>query len=322
VYAVWNDAATTVTLDAADANPRYDLVCARIRDNDPGVGNAVSVVDFTVIKGDPSPTPADKAIPTDGSYLVLARVRVPGGSFTTVLPSSIDDLRAQAVALGGIRRFRSTLPSANLTPGEFAINSDDGSVHRWTGTGWVRPFPTVNPGLDTWPTPTYAGQQAYNPRPTLGSLPMFFDGGAWRSLGRGSLQWAQGGALEGSAPLDDTSRVPLLMQGGTAVGTSSGSGDLLINFPQAFPRGIASIVCQIGNRDLANPTYNVADGVGIAVTTMPIGGINLVPWDYSLSSFKARVFGAGGMGAFGVPVNSVRLGGCGSIRVNWLAFGW
>lgn len=93
-YHVVNDSVRNLTIAAADAtNPRNDLVVARIRDAQ--YAGAANTWDLFVIGGTPAATPVDPVIPTDGSYLPLARVRV-NAAATSIIDANITDLRPRA----------------------------------------------------------------------------------------------------------------------------------------------------------------------------------------------------------------------------------
>ena len=317
VYAVWNDAAATVTVDVGDANPRYDLIAVRLRDSDPGVGNAASDVSFQVVKGTPSPTPTDPALPTGASWLVLARVRIPAGfaSGSTINPTWIDDLRPRATALGGVRRVSGALPTQNVSDGEFCWSTSENMLYRFSATlnAWVRAMPSVNGSTNGWPSPAVQGQIAFNPRGGV-TLPSFFDGGQWRSLGQGSLRWNFATVLDGTAPPDDVSRVPLIMQAGShvvqAASPTTGTGDFAVFYPWTFPNGIASVQVTFG--DVAQVYVAALNGSGAFAGYYDISRFNLAVYGAARNGFSCRLRGNSGevvSGAF-------------QFRVHWMAFGW
>ena len=92
-----------------------------------------------------------------------------------------------------------------------------------------------------------------------------------------------GNAIVGSPPA--VSAGLFYYQTGTSVATTSGGGDITINFPTAFPSGVVSVVATYGDV--------VQGNVGLAV------------WGVSLSSFNVRCW-VSGVG----------------LRVNWIAIGW
>lgn len=93
-YHVVNDAAVTLSIGAANAtNPRNDLVVARVRDSQYSGGT--NAWDLAVIAGTPAASPVDPSIPADGSYLLLARVRV-NAAATSITDAVITDLRTRA----------------------------------------------------------------------------------------------------------------------------------------------------------------------------------------------------------------------------------
>jgi hypothetical protein len=250
VYNVWNDAATTVAIDNGDGNPRYDLVVVRLRDSDPGVNNTETSVAFSVVKGTPAAAPADPPVPSDGSYLVLARVRVPAGSWTTVLSTMIDDLRPMANSLGGVRRIRSTnRPTTNISRGDLFYEVDTGYVVKWNGSAWQYQTAnmTVNASSNAWPSNAAAGQLALN---TSGQypnqMPAFFDGTTWRNVG--NVRWASSSGFDSPAvgvPGTATTQTMLQVQTGTVVWSAASplnaNGEAPIFWPEAFKNGVAGV---------------------------------------------------------------------------------
>jgi hypothetical protein len=256
VYNVWNDAASTIAVDNGDGNPRYDLVAVRLRDSDPGVNNTTTDVSFVVIKGTPAAAPSDPAVPSDGSYLVLARVRVPAGSWTTVLSTMVDDLRPLANALGGVRRIRSTnRPTTNVSKGDLFYEVDTGYVVKWNGTAWQYQTAnmTVNATQNAWPSTAAVGQLALN---TSGQypnqMPSFFDGTTWRNVG--NVRWASSAGFDSPAlgtPGTATERLPLQVQAGTVVWSAASplnaNGEAPIFWPELFKNGVAGVFLEWGD---------------------------------------------------------------------------
>ena len=88
-YGVWNDAAKTVTISAADGtNPRRDIIVARIRDSAYSGGSDTFTIE--AITGTPAASPADPTIPAN--CLQLARVAVAAGA-SSIVDANITDLR-------------------------------------------------------------------------------------------------------------------------------------------------------------------------------------------------------------------------------------
>ena len=258
VYNVWNDAATSVAIDNGDGNPRYDLVAVRLTDSDPGVNNATTSVGFVVVKGTPAAAPQDPPVSSDGSYLVLARVRVPAGSWTTVLSTMVDDLRPMANALGGVRRCRSTnRPSANLSVGDLVYETDTGYLMKWNGSAWQ--FQTANMYVTTaqnaFPGNPAKGEMALNVYGQYpGGVASFYTGTGWQAVG--NVRWASSSGFDSGigTPGTNTDRLPLQIQTGTVVWSQTtplnGNAEATIFWPEAFKNGVAAVFLSWG--DLVN----------------------------------------------------------------------
>lgn len=263
VYNVWNDASTNVTLDNGDGNPRNDLIAVRVTDADPGVGNATTAVEFVTVKGTPAASPQDPAIPTDGSYLVLARVRVPAGSWTTTTAGIIDDLRPSANGLGGIRRVRSgNRPTVGLSVGDFIYEVDTGYLLRWTGTAWQYHVGSmfVTSAQNAWPSNAGRGDLALNVYSQWpGGVPSFLNAqSAWQAIG--NVRWTSQSAFDspafgGSLPLNaaTTNLFPLQVQHGTAFWSQASpmnaSGEAPLFWGEAFKNGVAAVHLAFGNSE-------------------------------------------------------------------------
>lgn len=96
IYHVWNDAAKTLTIAAADAtNPRRDIVVARVYDA--YYAGATNAFALEVITGTAAASPSDPTIPNN--CLPLARVAVAAGA-TSITNANITDLRVRAYTNG------------------------------------------------------------------------------------------------------------------------------------------------------------------------------------------------------------------------------
>ena len=92
MYATYNDAATTLTVTAANpTNPRIDRVCITIRDA--AYAGANNDVILQVVAGTPAASPTAPAIPT--SSLSLATIAVAAGA-TSIVNANITDTRSKA----------------------------------------------------------------------------------------------------------------------------------------------------------------------------------------------------------------------------------
>lgn len=132
-YQVVNDATVNLTISAANpTNPRRDLIALRVRDAAySGASNDATLV---VVTGTPAASPVDPTLPTDGSYLVLARVAVAAAA-ASVTNANVTDLRPFTAARGGI------VPDGNA-PGMYIGQHRDtltrAALERWDGTRWVK----------------------------------------------------------------------------------------------------------------------------------------------------------------------------------------
>lgn len=111
VYHMYNDAAITVTVTAANGSqPRIDLVIARIQDAD--VSGATNLATIEMVNGTPAASPTPPSAPV--SSIVLANVTVPAAA-TSVLTANIADVRPYATALGGTHWYRTTAEALTST---------------------------------------------------------------------------------------------------------------------------------------------------------------------------------------------------------------
>lgn len=91
-YMVYNDAATTATIAAADpSNPRIDLVCVTVYDS--AYTGSLNTVSFNVVTGTPAASPSTPATPTNS--IALATVAVAAGA-TTITSGNITSVRTRA----------------------------------------------------------------------------------------------------------------------------------------------------------------------------------------------------------------------------------
>lgn len=299
-YAIWNDAEVTgaVELDPGEAQPRYDLIAVKVTDADYGDG-ATQPPEFVVIKGAAAATPVDPPVPTDGSYLVLARVRVPATPGFSVTDGIIDDLRPFAVAAGGVLVFRSTNRPTGLRPGTLGWESDTGRLVRWTGTAWQAESTFWTASAGALPSLPYAGQIAID-GPFGGGqvsrIPKFWNGSKWVSLGVGSLRWRTNGQKAGGAPADRDSQ-PLFVQAGHQQITTGSIGDFTITFPSPFPNGMVMARAFLAAGEAFNP----------ALQAIPTSA------NQSLSSFRSRIWNTNTGDALGAGYTT---------NVDWFAIGY
>lgn len=156
MYHVVNDATTNVPIATANAtNPRFDLVALRVRDTEHG--HNASDGALVVIPGTAAPAPVEPTVPTDGHYLVLARVTV-GAGVTSINSGNLVDRRTVSPSLASVVthdhradgtqgaptpsvRVRRAL-SAQSLPNGFATISWDTTDHEIGGDLWAAGQPT------------------------------------------------------------------------------------------------------------------------------------------------------------------------------------
>jgi hypothetical protein len=122
-YSFYNGAAVDdLAISVGDAtNPRRDLVCAQVRDNEYDASGATEARLF-VVEGTPAAVPVDPTPPA--GCLALARVQVDANESTSILNADITDLRV----FGGYE----------------AINQQIGMVHLATVVGSGTSFTLMN----------------------------------------------------------------------------------------------------------------------------------------------------------------------------------
>lgn len=135
------------------------------------------------------------------------------------------------------------------------------------------------------------------------------------------LDWnASSDRVYGSAPPGGAGTPTLKLQAGTEVVTTNTEGRIPILFPEAF-NGVSSVVAQIGqNTDCFYTHINdvsIGGSAGVSVEN-----INIMTENVSGTAFHITMGTSGGGGGFGAPLPASRLGGCGPVRINWMAFGW
>lgn len=135
-YIYTADAASTVTLDAADGtNPRNDVIILRIQDQD--YSGAVDGPTIEKVTGSAAVTPVDPA--TDDNCLVIARVRV-NANATSVTNANITDLRPYTAALGGLIPVLSTARPSTPWGGMGVVETDTLALSFWDApsSSWQR----------------------------------------------------------------------------------------------------------------------------------------------------------------------------------------
>lgn len=124
---------TNLTVTAAAAQPRIDIVAARIRDTAVD-GSGFALADCYMIDGTPAALPSAPAVP-DGSFR-LAQVSVPalgGGNPTLTYDADY------TVAAGGILPVRnsSSYPTEVRKEGMYLDDASTDTLYRYNGSAWV-----------------------------------------------------------------------------------------------------------------------------------------------------------------------------------------
>lgn len=132
-----SNAAFSVTIGAANTNPRIDYVVMRTRDlGIDGVGSSAQTYAPVVLPGTPGGSPAEPVgLLTDGDVL-LAAVTV-RASTTSVLNSDISDRRVYCAAQGGIYPLSAVDTRNGAYPGQVRYNMNTSSYEGWNGAAWV-----------------------------------------------------------------------------------------------------------------------------------------------------------------------------------------
>lgn len=134
------------------------------------------------------------------------------------------------------------------------------------------------------------------------------------------LDWNADGRVYGALPPGGAGVPTLKLQAGTTEITTNTEGRVAIFFPELF-NGISSVIAQIGQNTDCFYTHinNVAIGGTAGVS---VENLNVMVENVSGNAFHITVGSPGGSGGFGDPLPASRLGGCGPLRINWMAFGW
>lgn len=129
-HAVDNNGPVTLTLDAASASPRIDLVVLRL---DPTANSIV----LTVKKGDASATPSAPVLTqTDtGIYeIALAALTVPSGALN-IVPANVEDRRLYSGDQVGV--WTTGRRPTDIAVGKIGYNVALGLYEGWSGSQWV-----------------------------------------------------------------------------------------------------------------------------------------------------------------------------------------
>lgn len=155
-YIGTSNAAFSVTIPAANTNPRIDYVVMRVRDlGIDGVSLAVQTYAAVVLSGTPGGSPAEPVSQLTDGDIVLAAVTVRANT-TSILNSDISDRRVFIAAQGGIYPASAQDTRIGAYPGHTKYNMNTGNTEQWNGTAWVI---IASPAVwSSWSPPlTYAG---------------------------------------------------------------------------------------------------------------------------------------------------------------------
>lgn len=163
-YIGTSNAAFSVTIGAANTNPRIDYVVMRTRDlGIDGVGSAVRTYDPVVLPGTPGGSPAEPVGSLTDGDLLIAAVTVRANT-TSVLNSDISDRRVFSVARGGIYPMSAADTRNGAYPGQVRYNMNTRAYEGWDGAAnaWtVIAAPAV---WSSWSAPLkYAGSGGIGP---------------------------------------------------------------------------------------------------------------------------------------------------------------
>lgn len=143
-YYGYNDAAyagANVLLSAHNAQPRIDLIYARVRDNAEDAGGS-TLFELNKATGTPAGSPTPPTVPS--GCLVLAQIAVPATSGAV----TVTDTRCFAAGLGGLIRCKSTTRPTGvaLWTGQPIYETDTTSILVYTGSG----FDIVSEAAQAW----------------------------------------------------------------------------------------------------------------------------------------------------------------------------
>ena len=122
-YQFTNDAATTLTISAANAtNPRIDLICVTVTDAFySGAGNSVA---FNVVAGVPAGSPVVPATPVNS--IVLAQIAV-AALTTSIVTANITDVRTKALSTIGMGASAIAANTSAVANNSYYVNTVAGA---------------------------------------------------------------------------------------------------------------------------------------------------------------------------------------------------
>lgn len=261
-YTATLDAQLTVTYLGtypADAQPRKDIIIARI--NDKAYAGSTASFTIEVVKGTASGSPVDPALPA--SCIPLARINL-AASATTVADAVIDDLRSYVSAVGGLTVCTSATRPANVYDGFAVYETDKDRVSIYNGSSWQ----TVSQGARDTYTPVLT---ASTTNPTLGSGAI--QTGAWSASGceikgRAGFYFGSSGAAAGSGVYRISLPTPAKTFG---VNVVIGAGWVYDNSANQF----FTITASLFDANTAQLNYSGVAGSGSVGAAIPMAFANL-----------------------------------------------
>lgn len=134
------------------------------------------------------------------------------------------------------------------------------------------------------------------------------------------VNWNADGRVVGASPVGGAGVPPLKIVAGTTLINTNTDGRDTVFFPGGDFLGVSSIVCQIGQ--ITDVVFTHINGTSPGTYGVSIENVQVFTDNYAVDSFRLTLGCGGGVGAFGIPDQGIRLGGTSNVRVNWMAFGW
>lgn len=146
-HAYKSDAITTLTIGAATASPRIDLVVLRL---DPTANSIV----LAVVAGTPAASPSTPTLTQtdEGTYEVAIGQVAVGASVSTISAANVSDIRPFLGTQFG-RWTTATRPTnltyAPLVTGTAGFNTTTGLPEYWNGSAWTSFVPAITASMIT-----------------------------------------------------------------------------------------------------------------------------------------------------------------------------
>ena len=161
---------------------------------------------------------------------------------------------------------------------------------------------------------------------SIAGVPQYRNGGVWRRLALSTeipnvpneISFFPQNVLAGAAAGGVGDSSALIVRAGTSVIFTDTAGNALIEFDTPFPTSVGTFLTQVG--DAINPNYTHLAGADFPDGNIGVAYLQIVTWD--VDRFRARVRVYAPAAASAPWGTNVELGGCGPIRLNWIALGW